>query len=423
MKRLVLTITTLFIMLFPIIAAPSVNDVRIWPLNGSTSINLLSKDYPERDTGDGVYLKWVGGASNQNKGTFLDKNIIGLAQIGFDGMTQNERLYWSIDVVCSNGDYKLVSQSESAYSRPFKVFTVVSWPQYTAKNGDGRLGVYEIVSGSSTTRKAFPYERESNWWGGTTTYDSGYLVFDILIALPENDDDNDGVLTYNGKNYFLADKEDYAAMVTATVSVTKEDGTLVDKAIISFPVTGYVSYNSSATLSDKFSLLVTPNDYSRNIQLENTGVSQQIATIDFLYGIRNGSATPNGSPAIFLSSSSNPYDSSAGKFTFIHEDAGSFITSRNSITYKIVVSDGVTRTEFDGTDYVSSGAENYNNLENKLSIQSNVAYYSARGDTPYSWWDYNGTINLILDSHPDIMNAGRYESSVYVHVLALETSN
>lgn len=418
MRRLVFTITTLFIMLFPIIAAPSVNDVRVWPLNGSTSINLLSKDYPDRNTGDGVWPNWVSGTSNQSQGTFLDKNIIGLAQIGFGGMTENERLYWSIDVVCSNGDYKLVSQSESAYSRPFKIFTVVSWPQYTtSNNGDGRVGTYEIVSGSSTTRKAFPYVSTGNWWN-PTVYDDGYLVFDILIALPGNDDDNDGVLTYNGKNYFLADKEDYAAMVTATVSVTKEDGTLVDKAIISFPVTGYVSYNSSSTLSDRFSLLVTPNDYSRNIQLENTGVSQQIATIDFLYGIRNGSATPNGRPAIFLSSSSNPYDSSAGKFTFIHQDAGSFTTSRNSITYKIVVSDGVTRTEFDGTDYVPSGSSNFDNLENKLTIQSNVAYYSARGDTPYSWWDYNGTVNLILDSHPDIMNAGRYESSLYVHVLS-----
>lgn len=408
--RRIINLIILSIIMFPLFSAPEVNNVSVWPLNGSTSIDLLSDDYPDRETGDGVYPTWIEGTTITGTNQFLDKNIIGLAQIGFNGMTNTERLYWSIDVISSTGDYELVSQSESAYKRPFKIFTVVSWPQYTTnQNRDGRIGTYEIVNGAGTERKAFPYQNG---------YSSGYLIFDILIALPENDDDGDGVLTYNGRNYFVADKEDYATMVTATVSITKEDGTLVDKAVISFPVTGYVSRAGGEATSNLFSLLVTPTANSRNIQLEKTGTSMQVASIDFLYGIVRGSDTPIGNPAIFLSSSSNPYDSAAEQFRFVHSQAGSFTTSRNSITYKIIVSDGITRTEFDGTDFVPSGATNFNSLENKLEIRSNTAYYTARGNTPYSWWDYNGTINLVLDSHPDIMNAGRYESSVYIHVLS-----
>ncbi len=410
MKRFCTIIYISLITIYMLFAAPAVNNVSVWPLNGATSIDLLSKDYPDRNTGDGVYPSWISGTTITGDNQFLDKNIIGLAQIGFSGMELNNRLYWSIDVVSSNGDFELVSQSESAYKRPFKIFTVVSWPQYTTgSNPDGRIGTYEITSGASTDRKAFPYQARQN---------SGYLVFDILIALPSNDDDGDGVLTYNGRNYYVADKEDYATMVTATVSITKEDGTLVDKAIISFPVTGYISRNGGSATSNLFSLLVTPTPNSKNIQLEKTGTSQQIATIDFLYGTVNNSATPIGNPAIFLSSSIDPYNSEAERFTFIHDNANSFITSRNSITYRIVVSDGITRTEFDGTDYIPAGSSNFNLLQNKLGIQSNTAYYTARGNNPYSWWDYNGVINLILDSHPDLMNAGRYESSVYVHVLS-----
>lgn len=404
----VLTVLSIFILsVVAVYAEPTVSSVMVCPLNATFNIDLTSEYYPTHPTGDDVYLIWDPGITNDDENVFTDNAIIGIAEFNYYGITSDETLYYSIDVSSASGAYEFISQSDPAYKRPYKIYVSVAWNK--SDRSQNRWGAYEVTNEDSTERKPVPYEYEY--------HESGTMVFDIIIALPDSANIDDGVLNYEGKNYFIGEKDDYATMITATISITTEDGTEVDKAVVSFPCTGYVS-NSNTVNTDLYSLLVTPTHNISNIQLSKTGTTQKIANIDFLYGVNKNSETPIGNPAIFISSSNNPYDSGAERFRFVHTDATNFITSRNSITYKLVVSDGKSRTEFDGTDYLDSGAYDFSGLENQLRIQSTKAYYNNQSFWT-SWWYYNGEINLILDSHPDILNAGRYESSIYIHVMSL----
>lgn len=410
MKKAVLTL--LFLLSMPLAFSITIDNIAVAPKEGSFNIKMDADYYPDRASviGEGNNNQLDFGSrdgTTTNVTKYNDINIVSIVEFNFSNLkTQSEEIYYTIDVTTSTGLFEFVSQSDSAYSRPFKLYLVAS---HRGTNGwfnsTTRLGSYEIMN-NFADRKRIP-----------STNTSGRIWFDIILAFPEKSTDwiKDGeILNYGGKTYFLAPLNDYAAYFTVTVSLTDETGSVIDSASASYPCTGYIDANE-VLHNDNFSMMITPSAEASNIKIENTGSMQKIANVSLSYGV-NKSTAPTGNPVVFISSSSNPFNAKSEQFRFVHSGADGFITSRNSITYKVIATSDDQRITFDGTDFMDESG----NVSNKLTLQSMRQDFESDGwfsSFSQSWYNYIGQLHIILDSHPDIMNAGRYESSVYFHIM------
>lgn len=417
MKRLTI-ISILLILAMSSLSSVNITNISVAPKEGSFNINMTADYYPDR-------ASVIGEGSNNNlsfgsrTGTttsvtkYNDINMVSIAEFVYEDLdTTNDEIYFSIEVKTATGDFEFVSQSDSTYSRPFKLYMVGKYRE-TGRHSANTLGSYEIMN-NFADRKLIP-----------SNYEDGIIWFDIILALPGTWVKEGEILNYNGKNYFLAEKNDYAALFTVIVTLTDKNGNILKTASASYPCTGYVDTSSTAH-NDSFSMMVTPAPASKNIQLSKTGAAQKIADISFTYGVNrdeSNGTTPNGNPVVFISSSNNPYNADAEQFRFVQSNSGSFLTSRNSITYEVTALNEAKRIVFDGTDYMDASG----NVANQLPLVSKSQYFESdytvififgsQQDFTQSWYDYQGELYLTLDSHPDIMNAGRYESSVFIHIM------
>lgn len=417
MKRLIL-MTIILMLTMASICAVSITNISVAPKEGSFNINMAADYYPDRASviGEGSNNKLSFGSrtgTTTDVTKYNDVNMVSIVEFVYDDLdTRNEEIYFSIEVKTATGEFEFVSQSDSTYSRPFKLYMVGKYRRY-GRYSASVLGSYEIMN-NFAERKKIP-----------SNYANGIIWFDIVLSLPGTWVKEGEILNYNGKNYFLADKNDYASLFTVVVSLTDKNGNIIESATASYPCTGYVD-RSSSTHDDNFSMMVTPAPASKNIQLTKTGAAQKIADIAFTYGVNSEddkTIKPTGKPVVFISSSNNPYDTNSEQFRFTHSNAGAFLTSRNSITYTVTALNESQRIVFDGTDYMDASG----NVGKKLPLSTKSQYFESdysgfsifgsQSDFTQAWYDYQGELYLTLDSHPDIMNAGRYESSVFIHIM------
>ena len=240
--------------------------------------------------------------------------------------------------------------------------------------------------------------------------------------------------------------DDYSAVVTISVKYEcKTSGkTKVLEKTVTVPFGGYYDDSANPTAKEgTVSMNIVLNSEASNIDIQNK-LGKTINIGSMYYAMMVGKDYESGkttslNSAIFLSSSSDPDDTSATKFALVKDDVGATeaLTSLNSVGFKLKVTsyeDGTSRT-FDGTTYFPSSGfapsesisvvSGYpgNRKKSTQTLTSDVfiipdmyAEYMATGNQVY--FSYSGSIELELDDNVVTMQSGRYIETVYVHVMA-----
>ncbi len=435
MKR-ILTFFTLFLVFICLAYSYSFsnepNTLIIVPFNAVSGIPVGSDYYKSDESGT-----WQGGSPVSSKGAnYTDVEMIGIIMFMNATGTGNESQVdmngnITVTVTCPNGFY-LQSQSNPNYKVPFEIMLFDSW------NSTGSKG-HKISEEEPTINVSITNKTD----GGNS--DNKQFHFDVVIRLPGTVDTNTNECTKDGVIYPLAVLDDYSAVVTISVKYecTTSGKTNVLEKTVTVPFGGYYDGSSDpAAKEGTVSMNIVLNSEASNIDIQNKlGRTINIGSMYYamMVGKDDSGASTSLNSAIFLSSSSDPYDESATKFALVKDDVGATeaLTSLNSVGFKLKVTsyeDGTSRT-FDGTTYFPtssqpspgsiSAASGYpgNRKKSTQTLTSDVfiipdmyAEYMATGNQVY--FSYSGSIELELDDNVVTMQSGRYIETVYVHVMA-----
>lgn len=406
----------------------------IVPFNAVSGIPVGSNLYKSDKDG-----KWVGVSPSSTKGVdYTTAEMIGIIMfMNASGEDDENRVDMNGDitvtVTCPNGFY-LQSQSNPNYKVPFEIILIDS-KKITGKNG------YKISEEEPTINASINRKAEGN--DGTN---NKQFHFDVILRLPGTVDTNTNECTKDGVIYPLAALDDYSAVVTISVKYecTTEGVTNVQEKTVTVPFGGYYDGSTNPTAKEgTVSMNIVLNSEASNIDIQNKlGKTINIGSMYYAMMVgkdyTSGASTPLNS-AIFLSSSSDPYDTSATKFALVKDDVGATeaLTSLNSVGFKLKVTsyeDGTSRT-FDGTTYFPTSEVTpsgkisvefgYPGNRNKSTqtltsaefiIPDMYTEYMATGNQVY--FSYSGSIELELDDNVVTMQSGRYIETVYVHVMA-----
>ena len=444
MKKIVLISFVLFISIFSCFATAP-NTLVIVPYDAVSGIPVGTNLYHSQAGGVwGFKSKLDSDADSPN---FSDKEMIGLIQFMYvdeDGSPQVSNITMNgtitVTITCPNGFY-LTSQSNPYYKRPFQILL-------RPNNGD---------DGWTTQKSKMVTEDQPTQTFTVNVTDRNHVHFDVAISLPgktENSTKECTVTSSTGQTtiYPLADLTDYSAVVTFDVKYegTDEDGNeVVLEKTLTIPFSGY--YDSTATSQsphtrtenyDGVSMNIILNSEAYNIDIKNKR-GTWIDIGEFYFNMMLGQTTtePDTIAVIFFSSSENPYDTSAEKFTMVHDDvtASTPLTTQNSIgfTLKTTNIDNTSETkEFDGTTYLKTNGDGTLSSEDDYIIPKFTEYkmydfyshnatdywgdtYVARGDgvSLRSTLRYSGRIEIKLDNNDITMLQGRYTETIYVHVM------
>lgn len=415
------------------------------PYGGGTFVNLDNPEWNLIDEND-LPARIVGSVSGEGNNVFENDRLVVIG--GIDNIKAEEIQKYGISLSFRSDSYDpstnyfyFTKQSNPEFRRPFllQVTTkIVSTRSFilTIYNTD-----YTLLGTLGGEASGVLYAAPADFWEEIFDFLDGtyFIVYEFGIALPG--DILNGVLDINGTQYPIAAGDDYTAEIEMTVSLVDSDNPGEESAPISFtiPFSGYYDprQTSKPGVDTSASLYVQPNARAANIDLLNDQGKNDIpiASVDFsLFGLESDATYDKEDVFMFLSSSSNPFDSSASKFRFVHKDVGfgDAITDSNSIGYKIrAVPDfddmksaastaGIAEVVFDGTDYLTvDGAYPINNH------RMYTACYKQQLGTLYDsdlihWHSYSGTLYLELDTNNVIMDEGLYRSTVYVHVVTDE---
>ena len=271
--------------------------------------------------------------------------------------------------------------------------------------------------------KVYPKQKESN-----TNFSEIEPPYNSLIVFPETKKDNedkteDRISEQELRFIFVEQFNKY---------VTKENNLFYS---IETPTRKY--YDFSGPESPRVVPKSEGTGRAANIDLLNDQGKDDIpiASVNFsLFGLDSDVTYDNEDVFLFLSSSSNPFDSSASEFRFVHKDVGfgEAITDSNSIGYKIrAVPDfdamksadsieGITEVTYYGADYLTVDGT-YPDVNQRMHT---ACYKEELGDMfgggSVHWHSYSGTLYLELDTNNVIMDEGLYRSTVYVHVVTDE---
>ncbi len=409
------------------------NTLIIVPFNAVSGIPVGSNYYKSDTSG-----KWQDGSPVSTKGAnYTNVEMIGIIMFMNASGSDNESQVdmngdITVTVTCPNGFY-LQSQSNPNYKVPFEIMLFDSW------NSEGSRG-HKISEEEPTINVSITNKTD----GG----DSGnkQFHFDVVIRLPGTVDTTTNECTKDGVIYPLAVLYDYSAVVTISVKYecTTSGKTNVLEKTVTVPFGGY--YDGSASPAAKegtVSMNIVLNSEASNIDIQNK-LGKTINIGSMYYAMMVGKdytsvTTTSLNSAIFLSSSSDPYDTSATKFALVKDDVGATeaLTSLNSVGFKLKVTsyeDGISRT-FDGTTYFPISSQPSPGSisvltgwpgNRKKSIQTLTSdefiipdmytEYMATGNQVY--FSYSGSIELELDDNVVTMQSGRYIETVYVHVMA-----
>ncbi len=412
------------------------NTLIIVPFNAVSGIPVGSNYYKSDESG-----KWQGGSPVSTKGVnYTNVEMIGIIMFMNASGSGNESQVdmngnITVTVTCPNGFY-LQSQSNPNYKVPFEIMLFDFW------NSEGSRG-HKISEEEPTINVSITNQMNGGDAGGGGNWQ---FHFDVVIRLPGTVDTTTNECTKDGVIYPLAVLDDYSAVVTISVKYecTTFGKTNVLEKTVTVPFGGYYDgQKNPAAKEDTVSMNIVLNSEASNIDIQNK-LGKTINIGSMYYAMMVGKdytsgATTSLNSAIFLSSSSDPYDTSATKFALVKDDVGATeaLTSLNSVGFKLKVTsyeDGKTRT-FDGTTYFpTSGFTPSGNISvasgypgnrkkstqelksDEFIIPDMYAEYMATGNQVY--FSYSGSIELELDDNVVTMQSGRYIETVYVHVMA-----
>lgn len=349
---------------------------------------------------------------------------------------------FEVEVSCPNGFY-FVSQSNPAFRRPFELLLVFKqglvyevsssvaiwddWSDYSrGKDRQIDRGRYVLSDNTNTLpdnkitmeRWEEKQDEERNW----NIVDKEYryrnqvssIWCDIILELPGEILPGTDTLYVEekGMEYPLIEADDY----TALVKITFRYGDLSNS--ISIPFSGYYERDVNNKQEGTCSLLVEPTAEAAHMSItRDRGTWVTVGTLDFLMStFENAKNTP----VIFASSSSDPEDPNASEFRMVHDSVtfNTPLTNTNSIPYTVRIqrtgTNGTAQAIFDGTgnidDVRNSSTYGIRPEVTPAKIQhaaSNMDYYG-----------YEGNIDVMMEAGSNVMLAGRYTGTVYIHVVA-----
>ena len=339
-----------------------------------------------------------------------------------------------ITVTCPNGFY-FVSQSNPAFKRPFEIQLVYTdWIETDCSIIHGRPGQNKnyqkttIREGSPTATMKIDnldtiedHKTETGSW--TPHYAEDYLNFwaDIVLVLPgEMIDGTDTLVAPDSRGvkreYPLIEAEDYTALVTITVEYGD-----IKRDTITIPFSGFYKRGQTKKNDDVCSLLVTPTSQAAHMSItRDRGTWVDVASLEFMMSTFG---SDKHSPIIFASSSPNP-EVASKDFRLVHSSVtyDTPLTNTNSIGYDVRITgiDGENNRKtktFQGSDSISSVVNSEVGIEPALS----EAKMTHASDT-MNFYRYGGNVEVMLDPGDNVMLQGRYDGTVYIHVVADDPS-
>lgn len=406
-------------------SSPSTFDLRVSPMAGFYNINLGSDKYPSRTESsftknESPTIQWKNDNDKTNSAKYYDSQIIGIATIKIDN-TESTSSKIIIDTRTMDNSYDFISQSNSNYRRPYEIWGVLKQGDLKTKGGVDVQKTQLINLTNSVGHIEFD-----------TTYKGMWL--DLILVLPDSNKINNMTLQSNGKQYYLADKNDYGTVVTIQFSVADNNNpNNTSSSSLVFPLQGYYHKETDTDTSAIASLVFRPSAAASNINLE-TGGDIFIGDLDFMIDRGKGTGAQKDS-ILFASSSPNPLSSSGEPFRFISETVGPDVTlnSANNITYTVIFKNNKTlaEREYRGTAYVDTTTFNATTRELSLGNSSDPIEYgveidkqrstnlSETGTYNMNWSEYHGKVYINLNLRYGLeMIPGRYTSTIYIHCLA-----
>ena len=410
--------------------------IEVAPYNGAYGVPMGSPFY----TG--------GTHEDKNAGDFNDSENYSNDEIICIGSVQGlKKSVWEanygpntefeVEVSCPNGFY-FVSQSNPAFRRPFELLLVFkqglvyersqlifinTWSDYSLKaDTQIDLGVRNLSGGGDISGDPIKIqswnEKEDDSWDDffisryRNQVNSAWC--DIILKLPGEILPGTDTLYVEetGMEYPLIEADDYTALVT----ITFRYGDLSNS--ISIPFSGYYERDVNNKQEGTCSLLVEPTAEAAHMSItRDRGTWVTVGTLDFLMStFENAKNTP----VIFASSSSDPEDPNASEFRMVHDSVtfNTPLTNTNSIPYTVRIqrtgTNGTAQAIFDGTgnidDVRNSSTYGIRPEVTPAKIQhaaSNMDYYG-----------YEGNIDVMMEAGSNVMLAGRYTGTVYIHVVA-----
>lgn len=456
MRKVYIIIINLFLSVCSIFAF---SDYYMAPY-GSVLFNLNS---PEWSTKQNITLN--GGGANGPTGEIFESGrtlIIGgidqleeLIDLGPLGGLGNEIERYSFKLEFDGAQFDgtyfwFTKQSDPAFRRPFQI--QIGYRVYR----EGVLGNSPqyfdlgLIEGSGDLILEAEAPGLAEIIGDIFSSGTYYVSFEFGIILPG--EIKNGVLAMDGisSSMPIASGYDYSSEIDVTVTLIDSlpdwlGGKEYPPISFTIPFSGYYDPRVASEVAPETSasLFVKPNARAANIDLLNDQGKTDIpiADIDFsVFGLAD-EVYENDDIFMFLSSSSNPFDSSVSEFRFVHKDVGfgDAITESNSIGYKIKAvpsqetieaaatsetsTDSVIEVTYDGTDYLTIDGSKPEATQRMYT----ACYKEALGTTEglsggrkVHWHSYSGTLYLELDTNNVIMDEGLYRSTVYVHVVTDE---
>lgn len=222
-----------------------------------------------------------------------------------------------------------------------------------------------------------------------------------------------------------------------------------DIETITIAFSGYYSPYSNESTKSKASFHVNAYPIVSNLSLNPSSSTNPRTFIDiadinliYLYGERqatrdeaknenfynscnevtNLQSTQN--PRIFLSASNDPKEQNPNGFLFVLKGATRIVEGVNAVRYSVRVTDDKGRfTDFDGTDYIYG---NYQMVGTDKFLYSEHHYTNPFWHVVYDtgnirlmhYHSYDSTVSILIDdTDQNLMQAGVYESTIYVHLI------
>ena len=426
MKRSILAALILLIAVSSATAAK----LYIGPMSGSYGVNLASPYY-KTNINNPSYLDTT--LDKLPEGYYCKDSMV--AGGNLDGIYGNGQC--TVTVSCPTG-FNFVSQSNNAFVRPFGLLFIIS-------KGDSHSSSTGIIHDNPTLIDSRSQNRFTIQSEGKNA-----IWFDVVLILPGDLSSDGKSIVIDGKQYPLADNDDYIATVTISIESDNVDAGSPKKLSVSIPFSGFFDSDSNIMKNNESAMNVSISTYpaASNLDIRALSDSQEakrVADIEMYYYL--GENKPTGTavpyPRMFLSASNSPYDPADGGFELLHSSVGYDTphTSYNSIGY-IVSTQSYTEAEAknptvvltsDGTGYASdnrvyhgdestttAGTEPYSKSKGEKEFIF-PKYFETKSfsDFPsYYYYHWKNSIYVTLEPMSSgIMYPGIYRDTIYFHVI------
>lgn len=222
-------------------------------------------------------------------------------------------------------------------------------------------------------------------------------------------------------------------------------------SVVTIPFSGYYSPYDNGGVESSAAFNVNTYPIISNLSLNPSSSNNPRTFIDiadisliYLYGGSNNdnwytrdeiaeglpcSVSSNMNPRIFLSASSNPKEQNQNGFLFVHRGDTRVVEGVNAVRYIARVTDNKGNiSDFDGTDYITDDLKMADGCTGSLlesehhftepfwQTEGNVG--GAQKIRVMHYHSYDGTISILIDdTDGNLMQAGAYESTIYVHLI------